>query len=72
MARDVRRAGGHATESSVSTTAQSLGGLTVLIANPSPDVYGSDLQMLESISALVDAGGRVVVAMPDRRPAGRT
>ena len=28
----------------------------VLIANPSPDVYGSDLQMLESVSALVEAG----------------
>ena len=37
---------------------------TVLIANPSPDVYGSDLQMLESVSAM-RAGGRVVVAMPN-------
>ena len=36
----------------------------VLIANPSPDVYGSDLQMLESLTALHDAGYRVVVAMP--------
>lgn len=40
-------------------------GLTVLVANPSPDVYGSDLQMLESISAIVDAGGHVVVALPE-------
>jgi glycosyltransferase involved in cell wall biosynthesis len=38
--------------------------LTVLIANPSADVYGSDLQMLESISAMVEQGWRVVVAMP--------
>lgn len=37
---------------------------TVLVANPSPDVYGSDLQMLESVSALVDRGWRVVVALP--------
>lgn len=39
-------------------------GRTVLIANPSPDVYGSDLQMLESLEALVGAGYRVIVAMP--------
>lgn len=37
---------------------------TVLVANPSPDVYGSDLQMLESISAMTDRGWRVVVAIP--------
>ncbi len=37
---------------------------TVLIANPSPDVYGSDLQMLESVSALVEDGSRVIVALP--------
>lgn len=37
----------------------------VLIANPSPDVYGSDLQMLESLVALREAGYRVVVAMPE-------
>lgn len=41
-----------------------LSGKTVLIANPSPDVYGSDLQMLESISGLRGAGARVIVAMP--------
>ena len=48
--------------------AQTLGGTTVLIANPSPDVYGSDLQMLESITALVRAGSRVVVALPSDGP----
>ncbi|MCC6497748.1 MAG: glycosyltransferase family 4 protein [Propionibacteriaceae bacterium] len=35
-----------------------------MIANPSPDVYGSDLQMLESLVALREAGYRVVVALP--------
>lgn len=37
---------------------------TVLIANPSPDLYGSDLQMLESVTALVSAGNQVIVTMP--------
>jgi glycosyltransferase involved in cell wall biosynthesis len=37
---------------------------TVMVANPSADVYGSDLQMLQSVRALVDDGWRVVVAMP--------
>ncbi|QNE48053.1 glycosyltransferase family 4 protein [Glaciihabitans sp. INWT7] len=37
---------------------------TILVANPSADVYGSDLQMLESISAMVGQGWRVVVALP--------
>ena len=38
---------------------------TVLIANPSPDVYGSDLQMLESVAAMRAEGWNVVVAMPN-------
>lgn len=37
--------------------------ITVLIVNPSPDVYGADLQMLESASAMLDRGWRVVVAL---------
>lgn len=41
---------------------------TVLVANPSSDVYGSDLQLLESISAFVAHGDRVVVAMPAPGP----
>ncbi|GAA1996869.1 glycosyltransferase family 4 protein [Nakamurella flavida] len=41
---------------------------TLLIANPSSDVYGSDLQMLETISAVVEAGWRVVVTTPDDGP----
>ena len=40
----------------------------VLIANPSPDVYGSDLQMLETVSAVRDAGYRVTVALPSDGP----
>lgn len=43
-------------------------GRSILIANPSPDVYGSDLQMLESLDALVRAGYRVVVAVPSDGP----
>ena len=38
--------------------------ITVLVANPSPDVYGSDLQLLDSISAMTDRGWRVVVVIP--------
>lgn len=40
----------------------------LLIANPSSDVYGSDLQMLESVTAMVDAGWRVVLTTPDDGP----
>jgi glycosyltransferase involved in cell wall biosynthesis len=45
-----------------------LAGQTVLIVNPGADVYGSDLQMLESVTALRDAGARVVVACPNTGP----
>jgi len=41
---------------------------TVLIANPSLDVYGADLQMLESVKGMRDAGWRVVVASPTPGP----
>ena len=37
---------------------------TVLIAHPAPDLYGADLQMLQSVTGLVEAGWRVVVAVP--------
>jgi len=40
----------------------------VLIVNPSPDVYGADLQMLETVVALVEQGRRVVVALPAEGP----
>ena len=41
---------------------------TVLVANAGADVYGSDLQLLETVTALVDSGFRVVVALAERGP----
>lgn len=41
---------------------------TVLIANPSADIYGSDLQMLDSISGLKDRQFRVIVSVPGDGP----
>lgn len=41
---------------------------TLLIANPSADVYGSDLQMLQTVSAMCTRGWRVIVVMPDDGP----
>lgn len=43
-------------------------GVTVLLAHPSPDLYGSDRVFLESVSALVSAGFRVVTTIPDQGP----
>lgn len=40
----------------------------VMIANPSSDVYGSDLQMVQSVKALVAAGYTVAVTTPDDGP----
>lgn len=40
--------------------------LKVLVANPSADVYGSDLQLLDSITGMVEQGMQVLVAMPQR------
>lgn len=42
--------------------------MTVLIANPSADVYGSDLQLLQSVSAMCARDWRVVVAVPSDGP----
>lgn len=39
---------------------------TLLIANPSSDVYGSDLQMLQTVAAARNDGWRVIVAVPER------
>ncbi|MGI8867722.1 MAG: glycosyltransferase family 4 protein [Mycobacteriales bacterium] len=36
----------------------------VLIAHPSSDVYGADLQLLETVTGLADAGWRVHIVMP--------
>lgn len=41
---------------------------TALIANPSADTYGADLQMVESAAALVARGWRVVVVVPAPGP----
>lgn len=41
---------------------------TVLVAHHTPDVYGSDRQLLESISALVSADYRVVLVLPTEGP----
>lgn len=41
---------------------------TVVVAHPSADLYGSDLQLLESIRGLRAAGWRVVVTLPGDGP----
>ena len=41
---------------------------TVLVVHPSADLYGSDLQLLESVRGLTDAGWRVVVTLPHEGP----
>jgi glycosyltransferase involved in cell wall biosynthesis len=41
---------------------------TLLVAHPSADVYGADLQLLESVSAMVARSWRVVVAVPGDGP----
>lgn len=41
---------------------------TVLIAHPSPDLYGADLQMLQTVDALVESGWQVVVTLPTDGP----
>ncbi|MFT3876995.1 MAG: glycosyltransferase family 4 protein [Propioniciclava sp.] len=41
---------------------------TVLLAHPSPDLYGSDLQMLETVTGFVDDDWRVVVVLPKEGP----
>ncbi|HET9648803.1 MAG TPA: glycosyltransferase family 4 protein [Microlunatus sp.] len=41
---------------------------TLLIAHPSADLYGADLQLLESVSAMTERGWRVVVAVPADGP----
>jgi glycosyltransferase involved in cell wall biosynthesis len=38
---------------------------TVVVVNPSPDVYGADLQMLQTVTGLVADGWRVVVVLPE-------
>lgn len=40
----------------------------ILVAHPSPDLYGSDLQLVETIHGLIEAGHRVDVALPMEGP----
>ncbi len=40
----------------------------VVVAHPSPDLYGSDLQMLESVAAAVDDGWQTTLVMPSDGP----
>lgn len=41
---------------------------SVLISHPSPDLYGSDLQLLESVTALAESGIAVHVILPRTGP----
>ena len=36
----------------------------ILVAHPSPDLYGSDWQLVETVHGLIDAGHEVLVALP--------
>ena len=47
------------------------GSRTLLVAHPSPDLYGSDRQLLESITAAVDDGWSVSVVLPEDGPLAR-
>ncbi|WP_136313208.1 glycosyltransferase family 4 protein [Actinomyces procaprae] len=40
----------------------------VLVAHPSPDLYGSDWQLVETITGLIESGYRVNVALPSDGP----
>jgi len=42
--------------------------LRVLVAHPSADLYGSDLQLVESVAALTAAGCSVTVTLPGEGP----
>lgn len=42
--------------------------LRVVVAHPSPDLYGSDRQLLESLRALTARGHRVTVVLPHEGP----
>jgi hypothetical protein len=50
------------------TASGSANGRTVLAVHPSPDGYGADLQLVQTVHALVDDGWRVVVALPHPGP----
>jgi len=43
-------------------------GARVLVAHPSPDLYGSDWQLVETIHGLIETGHEVLVALPQDGP----
>ncbi|OZF54476.1 hypothetical protein CH293_07055 [Rhodococcus sp. 14-2470-1b] len=43
----------------------------ILVSHPSPDLYGSDLQLLETIDALVELNCEVIVVLPSVGPLQR-
>ncbi|MDO5697695.1 MAG: glycosyltransferase family 4 protein [Dermatophilus congolensis] len=49
-------------------TATTAAARTVLFAHAGAELYGSDLQMLETVTAFVEDGRRVVVALPNDGP----
>ena len=53
---------------SASDQPSSAEGRTVLIAHPSPDLYGADLQLLQTVAALVGARWQVLVVLPSTGP----
>jgi len=52
----------------MASTHSSEPGRTILVTNPGAELYGADRVALETISALVEAGARVVVALGDDGP----
>ena len=44
------------------------GAVRVLVAHPSPDLYGSDWQLVETIHGLIETGHEVLVALPQDGP----
>lgn len=44
------------------------GARRVLVAHPGPDLYGSDRTLLESVSAFIESGAEVTVALPHTGP----
>ena len=50
------------------TAFPALAGRTVLFAQPTAELYGSDRVLLESVEGVLQAGGRAVVALPVHGP----
>lgn len=55
-------------EAPCSPTPVGADGQPILIANPGADLYGSDRMALETVSALVRRGERVIVTVPETGP----